>query len=88
MDYCNGIESPPAYLFSFDKNLIPQFDVNIMYTPKLVHPYSTNQTELVNIIAEIESSSSVHNNGKELNIDTVQINMAFYYIYQTMIDNS
>jgi len=61
-EYCNNIESPPAYLVSFDKNGIPQFKVNTMYNTILVHPFTVN--EFFNVIDESASSSPVAN-GKD-----------------------
>jgi len=65
-DYCNNIESPPAYFVIIDQNRIPHFYKNTEFTQTLAHLSSVNQNLLVNIV---DGTASYGTSGKELNID-------------------
>lgn len=74
MEYCNGIESPPLYLYSFDKNGMPEYKVNILNNQTLAYPSSVNQNEPIKIV-DNTVSSSVITNGKRHRLGLDQIRL-------------
>jgi len=68
LDYCNNIQSPPQYLLDIDEKGMFKLIMNLEYDQSFSHPSFVNQVDHPNIVNEMASSSVVEN-GKQLNIN-------------------
>jgi len=71
-DYCNNINSPPAYLLYVDQYGTGHFYTNPKHNFILEEIPSVSQDEIFDIV-EKTASSSTSDKGKGLNIALVQI---------------